>query len=393
MFLRNVDKSFPFEPIRRVITAKEAYLPANEFAGSPKDRELVLKPEVVAKYDDAGHPLTMSLFVEVSPYIFNPRTMEKVRIIEVASFGQNDPVRLWMAAECVSKIFEMPTFIAGMRSQVRAFMKRETVRPRLDRAIYSCLNAAFYAQPGHCYGGEGEPNIHNTLPVGPWPEEVINEIVLRLQRGHPLNYQYLDYRLKESYIADLLTPRKVVDQIKTRAEQERYRSHRHRDQLLRENDWCVGAYGEINSLLDKINFNIYFEGGQVMSNDIKRILRKCSLDLNAAMISSEPLVNFAHSIICTTIDILTNTRGFNMGGHAVMVNLIADHIREALTQRIYEVAFQSGVLDEEMTLGDFADQVYQLYSNNNLFYVRDHMGKFTNLEALRIPIGWRTSEN
>ncbi len=342
-----------------LIQGKAFTLPSNYIEGAGENIELTIQPQVVAINDESGKPLTLKLVHNLSSSIADPITGEKVDKISIGSFGQNDLIRMWFASIYTSDILSIPDYLDTKLEQAK-FFYGENAKIRLDELLYFVLNVSFFANFNRKYP---KGNVYGSIKWKTPPAEILSEINRRISTNETVNYQYLGFLIEQGLL-DGLIETEVRAKILKKAEDEMAASTRHKIAMVK-GEFGLDTnpiYDTLISKLMDLDLNIDYKGITILDNSIKSFLEEGELNLDNRLVSSNPVVNFADLIIGMVINVLSDSV-YNTGplsNHSA-IPLVADHAREILTRRIYEMA-----KDElgSMSLGEFASQVYALRLNN-----------------------------
>lgn len=351
-----------------IIQGKAFSFPADTIEGAPEGQELKVTPEVTNFLDENGRVITLKVVYKLSPPIVHPNTGQTIDSIQMGSFGQNDPVRMWMSSIFTADIVNMPEIITKKMSQAQYFYGPHG-KIRLDEFLYTCLDAAFLGKPNAEYSGL---NIHNAIKWKDLPSEVLNEIERRIKNNEPLNYMFLDQMLEEG-VSESLSKSDLAPIIQQRAGEQFEQSTLHKLDLvtgkfsLESND----MYDFLVSSISIWDFEVEFEGNSILNGMITDGFR-LTLDTNFHVISNNPGINFTVSLLNTILNRLIYYYSFSEKPYTEQrLPLICDRIRETIVTTIYnklkeideqEVYPENKMAD--MTLGQFASYVYELRLNN-----------------------------
>jgi len=356
----------------------EFTLPRNTFEGVPENIDLKVKPEVVSIKDKDGNPITLKVFFHLSPAILDPATGQEITYIDLASFGQADPVRMWFFSIQVAKMLTHKE-VLGM-----AWRFQSKGKLKLDQLLSDCLDASFFGNPDNAY--YNKDNIYGAVKWEILPEEILNEIDKRISNNEPLNYQFLSYALRTHL--DQFKNLPQLTKILKLADTEMERSSDHKVEIVRRHDRRFDdEYAKLNIFIPSIDFNIRFEGVNILEQSfISQWDVGLTLDilLQDTLISNIPAVNFTNKVINTITSILDNYyHGSEPPKPYAFERLpfITENVREVMIRRIYDFL---KIKDEEsdnesikfllgMTLGEFASSVCQIRLNNGDRNMRDYL--------------------
>ena len=312
--------------------------------------QLTIYPEIVNTYDEQGNLLTLKLVHHLNSPIKDHVTGKMTDTIALGSFGQNDPVRMWLASIYTADI-TTPDFWE-IKTQQAVAIRGEGSKLRLDEALYTPFNVSFLANPDATYS---DGNWHNFVK---WPEalpdEVTDEIGRRVQQGEPLNCQYLAHLIMNRKIPGVEN-QPWADAVIERAANEIDKSQRHRQELDRQDPQTISSYFDVVKDLQEVDLGIEYCGRTLIHDATVREFETVVPDQRDRIISDDPVINLANSVIKT---ILFSYELDDCVGDPAEFPIVGDHTREVLTRRMYDH------YKPNMTLGEFASEVYQLRLNN-----------------------------
>jgi len=355
----------------------EFTLPRNTFEGVPEDVDLKVKTEVVSIKDKEGKPITLKVYFHLSPPILDTITGQEIKYIDLASFGQADPVRMWFFS------IQVANMLTQDRVSKWAWSDQWKGKLRLDEVLSDCLDASFFGNPELAY--HNKDNIYGEVEWSELPPEILNEIKKRIESGEPLNYQYLAFLLR-NHLEHFKNLPKILEILK-KADTETEKSSGHKVEIIMGNyDSLESVYAQLNSFISQINFNIRSEGFNIIDPSF---INKWDVGINYQsmvenrIISDIPAVNFTNEIVNMLTSIIDNYYGYEPKKPYSRDRLpfICETIRETTIRRVYDFLKDKDDNSDEssvkfllgLSLGELASQVCQLRLNNGDRNMRDYL--------------------
>lgn len=326
------------------------------------NQDIAIQPELInMTYGYSKTPI-LKIVCHLKPRIITSDNRLFDRIY-LGAFGQSDPVRMWKAALNMNNILNAPGYLDVKLKQVIAEYGPDS-RVSIELLLQDVFNIAFSADPVKVYD---EESVYSRVHWGPFPIEIRQEIIHRINHDIPLNYIYLLYFIHFAGSDNVLVSgvNEIIEQI-AKAQLQTSVDH---FQAMRTQDLNYGnghVYTNLKELLSRINFSQFPRAfTELWDSKYRQAMLNIEFSHELQLYSSIPAVNITSLFMQRVINILGyELKAFESFYTEITKNKVIERFIFCIIEDAYQIFSANGVNLGNMELSRFAAEVYQLALNN-----------------------------